>query len=640
MAHAEATANRKIVSLILHHLADLSDRYRHQRSLECPVELLEVRYSLLPAVLVNSFWADVATSMVWKQNPNISALKWMQHDRRQLYASKIEQLQLSDPQNESDNEYEYLKDLEWPKLKTLDLNLDWQLYQHHLRGLLHAGLENLTVTGTQSGGSSYVAQVTLPALFGPCQKLKRIQFGPDTFSPQDPIHASVLAYHFGTLPVLEEVDVLMSSIVGKDLLFGHLSKRPGLRSLAIDLDPGLSTLPLFSGPNALQKPFPTLERLQIVCDPEIALALPSHLFALRELRLAVERQPSGEIRLSDLSILDDVVASLLVCPNLELLEVNVGNLAVGFPTAQLNLPVSGAVLVKLAACCPRLRNIDLAALDPSSIDGSGISSMHFEDFCKGLPNLEELSLKLHPTTATILQLTALPSLARHCPKLEVLRMGIPLQLPNLPLYGRVAQPVTDGSDIITPPQTKYDQRPDSHQAMSSTIKLVAAIDTPSATPPTASVPLFPNLTQLSFARPETLLSKESTITLSVEEDLIHAWAQSLFTHFPLLEHLEAWGDSTGRDHRTMSYILPMEDILEATWEFLSCVEQSLWQDGDEDEGADMFSPASFGPASFGQASFGPTSFGQDAYVLSPGPFERLVVSDWEMASQMEEFRVR
>ncbi|KAF2624404.1 hypothetical protein BU25DRAFT_160890 [Macroventuria anomochaeta] len=625
MAHAEATANRKIVSLILHHLADISDRYRHQRSLEYPVELLEVRHSLLPATLVNRLWADAATSIIWKQNPSLLALRWMQHDRRQLYASKVEQLQLSDPQDESDDDYEYLKELVWPRLKSLEVDLDWQSYQHHLRGLLHAKMESLTVTGTQSGGSAYVTQVTLPALLGPCRKLKRIQFGPDTFSPQDPIHANVLAYHFDSLPCLEEVDVLMSSIVGKDFLFGHLSKRPGLKSLAIDLDPGLRLLPLFSGPNALHKPFPTLERLQIVCDPEIALALPIHLFALRELRLAVERQPSGEIRLSDLSILDDVATSLLACPNLELLEVNVGNLAMGFPTAQLNLPVSGAALVKLAACCPRLRSIDLAALDPSSIDGSGISSIHFEDFCKGLPNLEELSLKLHPTTATILQTTALPSLAQHCPKLEVLRMGIPLQLPNLPLYGGVSQPVTPGSDIITPPQTKHDQRPDSHQAMSSTIKLVAAIDTPSATPPTASIPLFPSLKNISFARPETLLSKGSTITLSAEEDLIHAWAQSFFTHFPLLEQLEAWGDSTGRDNRSISYVLPMEDILEATWEFLSGVEQSLWQDGDEEEEADVFSPA---------------SFGQDAYVLSPGPFERLVVSDWEMASGMDEFRVR
>ncbi|KAH6612760.1 hypothetical protein C7974DRAFT_84934 [Boeremia exigua] len=625
MASAEATTNRDIVSLILHHLAGIIDRHRHQPSLDHPVELLELRHSLLPAILVNSLWADAATSVAWKQNPNLSAFKWMQHDRRQLYANKVEQLQLSDPQDESDDEYEFLKDLAWPNLKSLELDLDWRSHQHNLRGLLHADLESLAVTGLQSGGSAYVAQVTLPALFGPCQNLRRIQFGPDTFGSQDPVHASFLACHLDTLPNLEEVDVLMSGIVGKDLLFGHLSKRQGLKSLAIDLDPGLRTLPLFSGPSALQKPFSALERLQIVCDPEIALALPSHLFSLKELRLAVERQPSGELRLSDLSILDDVVTSLLACPNLELLEVNIGNLAVGFPTAHLNLLASGAALVKLAACCPKLRSIDLAALDPSSIDGSGISSAHFEELCKGLPNLEELSLKLHPTTATILQTTALPSLARYCPKLQILRIGVPLQLPVLPLYGGVSQPVAR-SDIITPTQTKYDQRPDSPQAMSSTIKLVAAIDTPSASPATTSIPLFPNLTQLSFARPETLLSRGSNITLAAEEDLIHAWAQSLFTHFPLLEQLDAWGEFSGRNRRSMSYILPMEDILETTWGFLSGVEQSLWQDGDEEEGeADDFSPA---------------SFGQDAYVLSPGPFERLVVSDWEMASQMEEFPVR
>lgn len=419
----------------------------------------------------------------------------------------------------------------------------------------------------------------------------------------------------------------MSNIDSKDLLFGHLSKRAGLKSLAIDLEPGLRLLPLFTGPRALHKPFASLEHLQIVCDPEIALALPAHLFALKELRLAVERHPSGEIRLSDLSILDDVVTSLLVCPNLELLEVNIGNLAIGFPTAQLNLPVSGVALIKLTACCPRLRSIDLAALDPSAIDGSGISSAHFEDFCKGLPQLEELSLKLHPMTATILQQTALPSLARHCPRLEVLRLGIPLQLPSLPLYDTVSHAsTTERDNIMTPPQTKEDRRPDSHQAMSSTIKLVPAIDEPSATPPAALGPLFPSLTHLSFARPETLLSKGSSITLVAEEDLIHVWAQSLFTHFPLLEQLEAWGDCTGCDNRSMTYVSPMEDILEATWEFLSGVEQSLWQDGDEDQDA--------------KDPFSPNSFGEDAYVLSPGPYERLVVSDWEMASEMNEFRAR
>ncbi|KAJ4309342.1 hypothetical protein N0V94_008978 [Neodidymelliopsis sp. IMI 364377] len=624
MALAAATANREIVSLVLHHLADISEKHRHQRSLEHAVELLELRCPLLSSVLVNSLWADAGTSVIWKDSPDVSALRSMQPDRRQLYANKIERLQLSDQSDESEDEFDYLKDLQWPNLKSLGLDLDWQSFQHNLRGMLHPGLENLTVSGSQSGGSAYITQVTLPALLGPCQKLKSCHFGPNTFSPQDPIHANVLAYHFDCLPDLEEVDVLMTSVVGKDLLFGHLSKRSGLKSFAIDLDPGLRLLPLFSGPGQLRTSFPSLERLQIVCDPEIALALPAHLFALKELRLAVERQPSEHIRLSDLSILDDVVTSLLVCPNLELLEVNIGNLAIGFPTAQLNLSISGTALIKLANSCPNLRNIDLAALDPSAIDGSGISSTHFEDFCKGLPNLEELSLKLHASTATILQTTALPSLARHCPKLEVLRMGIPLLLPNLPLYGGVPQ-TTNVTDILTPPQSKEDKRPDSHQAMSSTIRMIASIDTPAASPPTAPVSLFSKMTNLSFARPETLLSKGISITLAAEEDLIHAWAQSLFTHFPRLEQLDAWGDATGRDSRTMAYVLPMEDVLETTWEFLSGVEQTLWQGEEEEEDGDMFSPA---------------SFSQDAYVLSPGPFNNPVVSDWEMASVMNEYRAR
>lgn len=204
-------------------------------------------------------------------------------------------------------------------------------------------------------------------------------------------------------------------------------------------------------------------------------------------------------------------------------------------------------------------------------------------------------------------------------------MGIPLQLPNLPLYGTVSSPITNNSnDTATPSQTKEDVRPDSHQAMSSAIKSVAVIDTSSATPPTTCAPFFPSLTHLSFARPETLLSKGSSVTLAAEEDLTHAWAQSLFIHFPLLEQLEAWGDSTGRDSRSIVYVLPMEDVLETTWEFLSGIEQSLWQDEDEtEEDRDEMIPE---------------SFTEDAYVLSPGPFQRLVVSDWELASEVNEFR--
>jgi hypothetical protein len=104
----------------------------------------------------------------------------------------------------------------------------------------------------------------------------------------------------------------------------------------------------------------------------------------------------------------------------------------------------------------------------------------------------------------------------------------------------------------------------------------------------------------------------------------------------------------------MSYILPMEDILEATWEFLSGVEQSLWYDEDDEQRADAFSPASFGqdayvlsPADSQNAyvlspadSQNAYVLSPDAHVLSPGPFERLVVSDWEIASRMEEFGAR
>ena len=87
----------------------------------------------------------------------------------------------------------------------------------------------------------------------------------------------------------------------------------------------------------------------------------------------------------------------------------------------------------------------------------------------------------------------------------------------------------------------------------------------------------------------------------------------------------------------------MEDILEATWEFLSGVEQSLWYDENDEQRADVFSPASFGQDAYVLSpadSQNTYVISPDAHVLSPGPYERLVVSDWEIASRMEEFGAR
>jgi hypothetical protein len=72
--------------------------------------------------------------------------------------------------------------------------------------------------------------------------------------------------------------------------------------------------------------------------------------------------------------------------------------------------------------------------------------------------------------------------------------------------------------------------------------------------------LFPRLTHLAFARPQSILSIASdTYTVSstsrsgsvvdavIEEDLVRTWAHPLSTHFPRLEVLEAWGDWTGQE---------------------------------------------------------------------------------------------
>jgi len=54
-------------------------------------------------------------------------------------------------------------------------------------------------------------------------------------------------------------------------------------------------------------------------------------------------------------------------------------------------------------------------------------------------------------------------------------------------------------------------------------------------------------------------------------------------HFPRLEVLETWGDWAGQDNESLNYFLPREELLASTWEFLSGVEQDLWEDGDDDE---------------------------------------------------------
>lgn len=410
-------------------------------------------------------------------------------------------------------------------------------------------------------------------------------------------------------PTIKAIEVKSTNFVDKDALFARLGQRPGLEALEIDLDPGLALLPLLSGPNALPSPFSALKRAWIMCYPEIALTLPTHLRLIEEIQLDIARIPNQPAQESDYTILDDLLAQLFRCPHLRLLKIGIGMMANNFPTLSLLPRLTGQVLVKLAESCPELEDVNLAT-DPSAIDGSSISSDEFDEFCRALPHLRNLNLKLHPATTTSLENTALLSLGQHCTELEILRLKVPFQLSILPVPDAVPQILINGEDELPPTEQEVLS---SHDVEASPARSGLAISSPfshSASSPITS--LFPRLTHLALSRPETALaaSVNDALTISsptassapcsmhsaseivdpdLEESLVRSWAHPLLTHFPRLEILEAWGDWTGQDNESLNYFLPIDEILASTWEFLSGVEQDLWEDGgngDEVEGGD------------------------------------------------------
>ena len=349
----------------------------------------------------------------------------------------------------------------------------------------------------------------------------------------------------------------------KDALFTRLSQREGLEGLEIELDAGITLLPFFSGPNALPSPFRFLKSLSIMCYPEIALALPRHLQQIESLQLDIARIPHSTSQPSDFAIMDDLLAEFSHCSKLRLLKIGIGPLAVDFPSATLFPKLSGSTLVRLAEQCPELEEINLLAT--SGIDGSMISCDDFDKFCRLLPRLRSLSLKFQPTTTSALEATALQSLGCHCSELEVLRLRITLELPTLPRLD-TAHPFLASDD--QPATVLLGQQ--------------------------GGAALFPKVTHLALSRPDTVLAPiDETMSSSmsshgapvvspdVEAELVRSWAHPVFTHFARLEVLEAWGDSTGQDHESLNYFLPNQEILASTWEFLSGIEQDLWEDDEE-----------------------------------------------------------
>ncbi|PVI00386.1 hypothetical protein DM02DRAFT_728596 [Periconia macrospinosa] len=638
-----AISNRSIVSTILHHLSGMKYKDRRQNGPDEPVEFLEFRPTLVPAILVNRLWADEGTGILWRRYPHLPALRWVSPPRRQYYADKVQHVFVMSPPEGSVGDLDYLEGLQWPNLKSLEFEVDFQRHGKLFAPMLHGSLEHLELFGMQSGDSEYISNTVFPELFKSCSGLKRIRIGPDVIEDENPIHTNTLFELLDSVPTLESIEVKGANFVDKDALFARLSQRPDLQNLEIDLDPGLDLLPLLSGPNALASPFSSLKRVQLMCYPEVALALPVHLGLLEEFQIDIARIPDQSSEVTDVDIIDRCLEELLNCPNLRAIKIGVGLLAEDFPSISSYPKLSGQSLAKLAAACSNLEDISILTVEPFSIDGSSISSQEFDDFCKALPRLRSINLKLHPTTATALTSTALQSLAVHCPDLEVLRLKIACELPDLPGSTDALQIPLDELTILdthTPADSSEPASAVPTASQPTETTTTTATTTPNA-PATTVIPLFPKLTHLALSRPSTALcptndtytvsptassfSTAATLDPSTEELLVRTWALPLHTHFPRIEILEAWGDHTGQDNESLNYFLPLDEILASTWEFLSGVEQDLWEADDNDD--------DYGYEDGGRGFYG----GEEGYGEEDSWHTFDSGEDWEKASLMNEF---
>jgi len=591
MATAAAMANRHIVSQILHHLSDMKYKDRRQGGPDQPVEFLEFRPTLVPSILVNKLWAEEGTSILWKRYPHLPALKSIQTDRQQWYANKVERAFIVSPPPDAADDLAYLGALVWPSLKILELEVDWKRHGSNLHSMTHTSLVHLEILGEQSWDSKHITENVLPALLEPCKNLRSLRIGPDVINPEDPVHSQIFCDLLDGSTSIKDVRIMNANFLGNNKLFEFLSKRTSLEALEIDLDPGLQLLPFLAGAKDL---FPALRRLHVMCYPETARALSPHLSSVQYLSMDIARIPDQPCQDADFAILDDLLTSLAQCKRLQLLKINIGQLAANYPSADFLPTCNGTSLVRLAAACPQLSDLALLASEPAAIDGSNISSAQFEDFCKRAPNLTNLSLKFHPGTAVVLEETALQSLGRHCLQLEVLRLKIALQLPSL-ITQSIASPTIAGNDGVHDSRSNQNinrmQKSQSQPRDRDYVEIKAF-----ATHAPASVePLFPHLIHVALARPQSVLSvtadtysssslshSSSEVDPSLEEDLVRYWAHALLLHFPQLDILEAWGDWTGHDNDSLNYFLPREEPLASTWEFLSGVEQDLWDEGQDD----------------------------------------------------------
>ncbi|KAF2259181.1 hypothetical protein CC78DRAFT_537291 [Lojkania enalia] len=587
MAAAQALAIPHLVSDVLYYLSEQKYKERRQNGRDQPVQLMEYRPNLIPCILVNRLWADKGTSIIWKNYPHLAALRFMDPSREQYYANKVQKVFLMNPTNPCSEALDSFDHLAWPNLRSLELDVDFHRHGARFRSMLQPRLEHLELSGNQSGGQKYFINVTLPALFNACPDLRSVRFG--TTFIFETVHASALIPHFDSLLNLKIVEIKWAKFQGSDSVFTHLSQRPGLEAIEIELDPGLNLLPFLEKPYDKISLFPSLKRLLIVCYAEVALSLLPHLHALEELHIVISRMIPETIEHDEL-VLEDLIARLPSCTNLRSLKAGIDSSRPNFPGEMTFLPrLSGETLVRLALKCPKIEEVGFWGTDAIAIDGSNTTAEQFDAFCASVPLLKVLDLKYIGFTVTALEQTALQSLGRHCPNIETIRLKFPCKLPSLPVSSTVPQIIIDST--YTP--TKYHDEKQHH-------------DEGSETPRTSDVdslkdveiaPLFPHLKHLAISRPQTVLAlphrndsdDDNSLVIvdpELEEDIVRTWARPMLTHFPNLEILEAWGDWTSYHDESLNYFLPMRELLASTWEFLSGIEQDLWSDDEETEASD------------------------------------------------------
>ncbi|KAF2804293.1 uncharacterized protein BDZ99DRAFT_452187 [Mytilinidion resinicola] len=546
MSAAERVLTDPIFVLkILKTLSSMKYKVKRQFAPETPVEWLEFRPTLVPSILVSRLWASEGTSVLWENYPHLLAMADMPLKRKQYYANKIRKVFIMSPLPGSPISLEHLRDLQWPLLESLEMDINFAWHGDQIRSMMGPNLKHLELSGYQSEGAEYFGHFVLPTIFGLCTSLESIRFGPAPIGPEDRLPSSWLEENMYSVPSITSIALRTTRFTYTTPLFMHLSAYPNLASLEVEIEPGTALLPFLSEPP--EPIFTTLTSLNTMIYPEVALALLPHLHALENLQLDICRVPDHPAVASDIGILNDLLNTLPNMPHLKTLKIGIGALSEGLPSLIHPLKLSGTALRSLPTNCPDLTDITIFAAEPGTIDGSSISPSDFSTFCAGL-NLRNLSLKLHPSTTNHLSATLLSSLG-HCPLLTTLKVGVVLDFTQLSL----------------------------------------------------ETPTFPNLLELSFTPPEFLVQDEPT---EDEEAYIRTFAAGLETYFPELEILEAWGG----EEEDLAYVEPFENTLASVWEFLTGQPQDLWDEDDLEEGEDGYEEA-FGEALPMRVGHGGTSEG-------------------------------